>query len=426
MSDYRAIAAVTATLRQLIEEAVSTVPGVGNVKITTSRPDAVQSTGTSYEGVNIYLYQVQPNAAFRNSDLPTRSANGNLVQRSSIGLDLSYLLNFYGNDDALTSQLLLGRIVGALHSRPVLTREAIADMVARAPNESTIPDYLSESDLEEQVELVKFTPVTLDLEELSKLWSVFFQTPYTLSMAYYASVVLIDGEHTPPPVLPVGERTIQVGPFPSPVINRIMGGSGPGGQILAGDELLVLGRHLKGDEVEVHIGDEVVVSQETNNSLLKVQLPTQLRAGTHGLRVTHGIMIGVPPVSHQGAGSNVVPFVLHPVIAQDVTGQALISFTPPPSRGRRSSGAGMIDLELAPPVYPGQIVVLLLNELSESSPQAFTLPAPDRAVEMAALQIPVENVSPGNYLVRVQVDGVSSPLSTDEAGRFSGPRVTVT
>ncbi|MCH7575304.1 MAG: DUF4255 domain-containing protein [Candidatus Marinimicrobia bacterium] len=426
MSDYRAIAAVTATLRQLIEEAVSTVPGVGNVKITTSRPDAVQSVGSSYEGVNIYLYQVQPNAAFRNSDLPTRSANGNLVQRSSIGLDLSYLLNFYGNDDALTSQLLLGRIVGALHSRPVLTRAAIADMVLRAPDESTIPDYLSESDLEEQIDLVKFTPVTLDIEELSKLWSVFFQTPYTLSMAYYASVVLIDGEQTPPPVLPVGERTIQVGPFPFPVIKRINGGSGPGGQILAGDELLVLGHHLDADEVEVRIGNEVVSPQEISGNRLKVRLPAQLRAGTHGLRVSHGIMMGVPPVSHQGAESNVVPFVLHPFIAEDAAGQALVSFTQPPKRGRRSSEPGMIDLELAPPVYLGQVVVLLLNELSESSPRAFTLPAPVREDETNSLQIPAGNVSPGTYLVRVQVDGVSSPFSIDEAGRFSGPQVTVT
>ena len=426
MSNYRAIAAVTATLRQLIEEAVSTVPGVGNVKITTSRPDAIHSTGTSYEGVNIYLYQVQPNAAFRNSDLPTRSANGNIVQQSSIGLDLYYLLNFYGNDEALTSHLLLGRIVGALHAQPVLTREAITAMVDRAPEEPTIPDYLGESDLDQQVELVKFTPLSLDLEELSKLWSVFFQTPYALSMAYYASVVLIDGEQMPPPVLPVGERTLQVGPFHSPVIHRIKGGSGPGGQILAGDELLVLGRHLDADDVAVRIGDEVVAPQETSNNRLKVKLPTQLRAGTHGLRVYRGIMVGVPPVPHEGAESNTVPFVLHPVIAEGADGQPIISFIPAPKSGKKAARQGMIHLELVPPVGPEQVVVLLLNELSESSPQAFTLPTPVREAETASLQFPAGNVSPGNYLVRVQVDGASSPFSTDEAGRFSGPRLTVT
>ena len=426
MSDYRAIAAVTATLRQLIEEAVSTVPGVGNVKITTSRPDALHSTGTSYEGVNIYLYQVQPNAAFRNSDLPTRSANGNIVQRSSIGLDLYYLLNFYGTDEALTSHLLLGCIVGALHARPVLTREAITDMVVRAPDEPTIPDYLGESDLDQQVELVKFTPLSLDLEELSKLWSVFFQTPYALSMAYYASVVLIDGEQMPPPVLPVGERTLQVGPFHSPVIHRIKGGSGPGGQILAGDELLVLGSHLDADDVVVRIGNEVVAPQETSDNRLKVNLPAQLRAGTHGLRVSHGIMVGVPPVSHQGAESNIVPFVLHPAIAEDAAGQPLISFLPARKRGKKAARQGMIHLELVPPVGPEQVVVLLLNELSGSSPQAFTLPAPVGAAETASLRIPAGSVSPGTYLARVQIDGVSSPFNIDEAGRFSGPQLTVT
>ena len=86
----------------------------------------------------------------------------------------------------------------------------------------------------------------------------------------------------------------------------------------------------------------------------------------------------------------------------------------------------MIDLEVAPPVTPRQVVVLLLNEISESIPQAFTLPALDRATETISLQFLAGDVTPGTYLVRVQVDGVSSPFSIDEAGRFSGPHVTVT
>ena len=37
----------------------------------------------------------------------------------------------------------------------------------------------------------------MNLEELSKLWSVFFQTPYALSIAYQASVVLIEPDLEP-------------------------------------------------------------------------------------------------------------------------------------------------------------------------------------------------------------------------------------
>ncbi len=49
----------------------------------------------------------------------------------------------------------------------------------------------------------------LNLEELSKLWSVFFQTAYKLSMAYIANLVLIEADaETPRPTLPVRSRNI--------------------------------------------------------------------------------------------------------------------------------------------------------------------------------------------------------------------------
>jgi hypothetical protein len=43
-----------------------------------------------------------------------------------------------------------------------------------------------------QIENVKLTPISLSLEELSNLWSVFFQVPYALSVAYEAAAVLIE------------------------------------------------------------------------------------------------------------------------------------------------------------------------------------------------------------------------------------------
>jgi hypothetical protein len=92
-----------------------------------------------------------------------------------------------------------------MHTQPLLTPDVIRSTVA---NNS----YLSASNLAEQVELVKFGPLNLSLEELSKLWSVFFQVPYTLSMAYFASVVLIEAEADIPAVKVVIERGIHVRP----------------------------------------------------------------------------------------------------------------------------------------------------------------------------------------------------------------------
>ena len=43
---------------------------------------------------------------------------------------------------------------------------------------------------------MKFTPEQMTLDDLSKLWSVFFQTPYALSVAYEATVVFVEGEES--------------------------------------------------------------------------------------------------------------------------------------------------------------------------------------------------------------------------------------
>ena len=53
---------------------------------------------------------------------------------------------------------------------------------------------LAGSNLHEAVEQVRFSPLSLSLEDQSKLWSVFFQTPHAVSVAYQASVVLIESD----------------------------------------------------------------------------------------------------------------------------------------------------------------------------------------------------------------------------------------
>ena len=80
-----------------------------------------------------------------------------------------------------------------LHTHPMLTRQMIEDAINEYSD-------LSGSNLAGEIEKVKFTPVPLSLDELSKLWSVLFQTPHALSIVYQASVLLIDaGKHPGPP-----------------------------------------------------------------------------------------------------------------------------------------------------------------------------------------------------------------------------------
>src|SRR5947209_6803644 len=114
MSNYLAVATVTATLSRALTAAVGTdVPGA---TVTTLRPDD-STNGAPETGVNVYLYQVTPNAAWRNTDLPTRRENGQLIERPRVALDLQYLLSFYGSEVQLEPQRLLGSVVRTLHAR---------------------------------------------------------------------------------------------------------------------------------------------------------------------------------------------------------------------------------------------------------------------------------------------------------------------
>jgi hypothetical protein len=202
MSNYLAIATVTAALSRALQAALGAdVPGA---LVTTVRPDG-PSSGVPETGANLFLYQVTPNSSWRNNDLPTRRPDGTLVQRPQVAIDLHYLLSFYGVEADLEPQRLLGSTIRTLHAKPVLTRQEIQNTV------NTI-SFLNDSDLAEEVESVKFTPIPLNLEELSKLWSVFFQTPYVLSVAYEASVVLISTEQRPVMAQPVREPVIRVRP----------------------------------------------------------------------------------------------------------------------------------------------------------------------------------------------------------------------
>ena len=104
MSNFLAIATVTAALRQTLQAAVSAdVPGAS---VTTHRPGAAGKSHAA-PAVNVFLYQVTPNTARRNADLPTRRSNGQATQRPRAALDLHYLVSFYGDEGQLEPETRL-------------------------------------------------------------------------------------------------------------------------------------------------------------------------------------------------------------------------------------------------------------------------------------------------------------------------------
>src|SRR5690242_1185599 len=114
MSNFLAVATATETLRQLLDAAVKT--DIAGAEATAVRPvGGGGSTGSAPTlGVNIFLYQVTPNASQRNHDLPTRREDGALIQRPRAALDLHYLLTCHGDDKHHEPQRLLGSAVRVL------------------------------------------------------------------------------------------------------------------------------------------------------------------------------------------------------------------------------------------------------------------------------------------------------------------------
>ncbi|MCA9419518.1 MAG: DUF4255 domain-containing protein, partial [Nitrospira sp.] len=291
MSNALAIATVTTALAQILRTAVQSVlPGAD---VINERPDG---TPLGQPRVRLFMYQASPNGALRNNDLPTRAADGKLMKRPTAALDLHYLLAFYGNENELEPQRMLGAAVRDIHAKPVLMREMIEDAIASEP-------FLTESNLADAVEQIKFTPLPLSLEELSKLWSVFFQAPYALSVAYQGTVVLIESVENAQAVLPVlsrgkddrGVNTL-LGPFPS--IESIHIGapedaerrppppSYPSAQL--GTMLTIAGRNLGGEAVRVRFDHArlsvtktiVVPSSDRSGAELKVMLVDNAAAQT--------------------------------------------------------------------------------------------------------------------------------------------------
>jgi hypothetical protein len=418
MSNFLAIATVTAALSQVLQAAVG--PDVPGATVTTLRPDG-NGGGMPSTGVNIFLYQVTPNAAWHNADLPTRRSNGALMLRPQAALDLHYLLTFYGAEAQLEPQRVLGSTVRALHERPVLTREAIRQTIAR-PSFA----FLADSNLADSVELIKFTPLPLSLEELSKLWSVYFQTQYSLSIAYQGTVVLIESAESTHAALPVRARNIYVIPFRQPLIEEVRSADGTDVPIISTSTVVITGKRLRGEVTRVRIGGvEVTPAVEDVSDTqisLSLSLPqlSALRAGAQGAQVVQPMLMGTPPAQHRGVESNLAAFVLHPVIISIDTPVVLPN----------------VVVTLSPDVGKTQRASLLLNELNapinrparEYSFDAAPHNRPADPPETDTLTFPISGVVAGDYLVRVQVDGAASPLESDADENnplYIGPKVTI-
>jgi len=417
MSNAKAIATITTALAQIVRDAARSE--VNGADVVTGRPD---QQGAPAHRVHLFLYQVSECAALRNSDLPARAPDGKLLQRPFVALDLHYLLSFYGDENALETQRMLGAVMRDLHARPVLRRQMITDAVASQA-------FLNGSNLADSVEQVKITPASMSVEELSKLWSVFFQIPYALSVAYEATVVLIESEDAAQPPLPVlrrgeedrGVETL-LGPFPS--IESIHIGapedadriprppSYPSARL--GDLLIIGGRNLGGEAVTARFAHprlpapaEITVPPADRSATeIKVRIPNDAAAETEWAAGLFGVSL-VTRNSETERSTNAFPLSFAPRIssitpnpaARDADGNVTLTVTFAPQALVEQDGAGKVRLDQ-------RVALFLAGGEYPATPPAPAIP-PLTATGTLDFEIKKAPVVSGE-MVRLRVDGVDS------------------
>jgi hypothetical protein len=400
MSNSLAIAAVTATFKDLLG-AVTQDPSLAGASVTIKAPDLARKAADKVRQLNLFLYQVAPNPAWRNADLPFRNGGGALTARPVLALNLHYLVTAYGSEnDDLDAQHLLAYAMSLVHDNSVLNRERITNVVTAAAGTA-----LGTSDLADQVELVKFTPQPLSDDSLFKLWSA-FQTNYRLSTAYEASVVLVDRPHPVTVAPPVRKADLLVVPLDLPVIDSIDPQiAGPASTII------IHGRNLRAAATTVRINALSVIpkSSDMAPTAITLKLPAALSPGLATVQVRRSVELGEPPQPHEGFLSNVMPFLVTPVLS-----------VPPPAN---VAGGATLALTLVSPVAQAQATTLLLDD--QPIPVEW-LPADPDPSPTIKFVIPASTPT-GVHVVRVQIDGATSEVTRDPiTGLVTAPVVTVT
>ncbi len=253
MSDFLAVAGVTAVLRWMLRDALTgsgldTVFGV-TPTVSALPPDRIVVGATESPQLNLFMYHVGLNGGWRNVELPERDGGGRRLTTPPLALDLHYLLSAYGPNE-MDGEILLGWAMQLMHEQPVLSRDLVQ---AALTGTRTQPGATSEmqavglSTLADQAELVKLSPQSLSTEEVYRLWPA-FNAHYRATAAYLATVVLIQRPRPVRVSLQVQVRNILVQPMERPVIEDVSPG-----MVATGEQLTIRGRHFVGDSVGRHV-----------------------------------------------------------------------------------------------------------------------------------------------------------------------------
>lgn len=396
MSNSLAIAAVTTTLRHLLQQRFDT-DGFGGITVTTRPLDKARDNNiTSGDQVNLFLYHTQPNAAWRNMDIPSQVKSGETAQ-PLLPLNLYYMLTAYAKNDDFpepTSHRLLGEAMSIFNDHPILSP---ADIRGALPGINS-PEF----DLDQQVERVRIVLQALSVDDLFRLWST-FQAPYRISSAYEVSVVLIESRRpakTPLPVIrrqsddrgPVVQSDL-MSPFPTLTSVQLPNQEG---SARLGNVVTINGFHLEGEIVVVlfmnpRLANPIQVSPVPGitGTEIKVELPNDSGNWVAGF---YTLGVRVTQTGQPSRTTNELSFSLAPQILDIIPRQVI----------RDANGEVTLAVICSPQVRSQQRVALLLGDRE--------VLAQSRTTQTDRLEFRITGVTPGEYFLRLRIDGVDSLL----------------
>ncbi|MEH2008520.1 DUF4255 domain-containing protein [Nostoc sp.] len=364
----------------------------------TTRPlDKVRdNTVSSGDQVNLFLYDTQINPTWRNMDIPSQVKPGE-TGNQLLPLNLYYLLTAYAQNDDFpepTSHRLLGVAMSVFNDHPMITS---ADIRAALP--TTNP---TEYDLDLQEEQLRIVYQPLSVEEMFNLWST-FQVPYRVSAAYEVSAVLIESSLPAKTPLPIIKRqssdrgpilqSNRLSPLPTLVSVQL-----PNQQASArlGEILILNGFHLDNENVVISFtNNPLEIYLEVSSIATRTATDIRVQLSDQPVNWAAGFYTVVVKVTQTGEPSritNELSFALAPKIWDII----------PPQATADANGEVTLTLILSPQVRSRQRVALLLGDR-----EVLAQPHPNQTDR---LEFRIAGVTPGEYFVRVRIDGVDSLL----------------
>lgn len=177
MSDYEAIAKVGETLIELLRDNMEDL--VDRESIVLSSPGEIDSSDNVR--LSLFLYQVLENTHLRNQEMQARGLDTLIFP--PVTLELYYMLTSHtpsGTQDktarSLEEHIVLARAISVLYDNSILKGSVL------------------EGSLNKNEEL-RVTMASLNLDDLTKIWTTFPNKPFRPSICYMVTPVRIDSEN---------------------------------------------------------------------------------------------------------------------------------------------------------------------------------------------------------------------------------------